>query len=269
MHRILFTVFFFSVSSLNAYACSCSNQFKSLHSVIKNSEIVFLGTPIETKRANPSDCKAVDYSYIIPDFKPMTVCNETVVTRFRVTTKIRGDIGKTFDIYHGNRSPSCGVSLKLNEPNFIHTTAREGEYRTDLCSRAGLSLETFQAYAETSPEERRCIEQISEAYEPLIEKASIAYKDPSTKKEPYSLSMLNLDPVCEVYLPIYLETVGSKLEKAFHAIISAPVIMEPKIRSEKEVNAPARTVFKYLISLALFSLAVLAMLIMRRRAMSS
>lgn len=273
MHRILFIVFFFAVSALNAYACSCSNKSRSLNRVIKNSEIVFLGTPIETKPVNPTDCKTVDFSHISLDLKSMTVCSGTLVTRFRVTTPIKGYIGETFDIIHHENGGSCGVSFKLNEPTFIIASAREGEYRTHLCSRFGHNLETFQAYAETSPQERSCMEQISEAYEPLMEQEALkAYIDLSTEKEPYSLSMLNLDPVCEAYWPKYQETFGSLGAKTFHAIISAPiepVRVEPEMRHEKDVNTAARPVFKYLISLALLSLAVLAMFLMSRRAMSS
>ena len=273
MHRILFTVFFFTVSALNAYACSCRPKSVSFNEVIKNSEIVFLGTPIETKLAAPTDCKTVDMSALRPELKSLTICDKTRVTRFQVTTPIKGDIGETFDVHHGIRGSSCGVSFKLNELTFIHTTAYEGKYRTNLCSRYGLNLETFQAYAETSPEERSCMEQISEAYEPLMEQEALkAYSDLSTEKEPYSLSMLNLNPVCEAYWPTYQETFGSLGAKTFHAIISAPVEpvrVEPEIRHEKEVNTPARPVYKYLISLAPLSLAVLAVFLMKRRAMSS
>lgn len=269
MHRILITIFIFALSTLTANACVCSYNQKSLDSIIKNTEIVFLGTPLETKSVNPADCRAIDISHIGPGLEPLKICSGLLVTRFQVTTPVKGDVGETFDIHHENQS-SCGVSFRLNEPIFIFADEWKGVYATSFCSFSiGYSLEAIQAYAETSPEERSCMEQISEAYEPLVEKEALkGYMEHQRKNEPYSLSMLNLDPVCEVYWPTYQENFGSLGAKLFHSIISAPVEpvrVKPELHEKKDVNGSVRPVFKYLISLGLLSLVVLTMLFVRRR----
>ena len=268
MHRILVTIFIFALSTLTANACVCSYNQKSLHSIIKNTEIVFIGTPLETKSVNPEDCRAINISHIDPGLEPMKTCSGLLVTRFQVTTLVKGDVGETFDIYHENQS-SCGVSSLLNEPIYIFAVKWKGVYAISSCSLSiGHSLEAVQAYAETSLEERGCMEQMLEAYEPLIEKEALkAYMETSIK-EPYSLSMLNLDPFCEAYWPTYQEKFGSLGAKVFHSIISAPVqplSVKPETPEKKNVNGSVRPVIKYLLSLGLLSLVVLIMLFVRRR----
>lgn len=272
MYRTVFTLFFFASSTLNAYACTCLHKDYSFDNVITNSEIVFIGKPIATKPVNSSSCRSIDFSHLGHDLKSKTICSGLMVTRFQVTTPIKGNLGKTVDIRHENAS-ACGISFELKMPIAINSSATNGAYGISYCSIARFHLETFQAYALTSPAERNCMEQISDALEPLMEQEAFkAYIDPTTQKEPYSLSMLNLDPFCEAYWPTYQETFGNLAAKTLHAIISAPaepVRVEPEIRQDKDVRISARPVFKYLIAIGLLSLTILAVLLMRRRVLKS
>ena len=217
------TTFFFAISSHSAYACSCRYDTRSFNDRIATSEIVFLGTAIETTPVNPEDCRSVDLSHISQELEPIVFCQGTMVTRFKIATPIKGDVGETFDIHHGSHGPSCGVSFKPGALTYIHTSSYNGRYSTSSCSRFRLKLETFQDYAKTGPEERSCMDQISKALAPYMEPATLkVYTDPSTEKEPYSLSLLNLDPVCEAFWPSYQKTFGGLAAKTFNAIISEP-----------------------------------------------
>ena len=208
--RLLLATFFFAISNLTAYACSCRYDNRPFNDRIATYEIVFLGTPIETNPVNQRG---------------------GVVTRFQIATPIKGDVGETFDIHHEIYDASCGVSFKPGALNYIHTNSYNGKYRTGLCSRWGLKLETFQEYVKTEPQERSCMDQISKALAPYMEPETLkAYNDPSTEKEPYSLSLLNLDPVCEAFWPSYQKTFGGSEAKTFHSIISEPAktLTEPR-----------------------------------------
>lgn len=216
------TTLFFVVSNVSAYACSCGFKDMPFNDVIKASEIVFLGTAIETKPVNPEeDCSLLDFSHLRPEIEPYVHCRGEMVTRFKIATPIKGDVGETFDIHHGINGASCGISFQPDALTYIHTSSYDGKYKTFLCSRVRLKLETFQAYAETGPEERSCMDQISKGLAPYMEPEILkAQTYPSTENEQYSLSLLNLDPVCEAYWPSYQKTFGGLSAKVFHAIIS-------------------------------------------------